>query len=436
MAHGRHAGLSLVVGPANAGKVALLLERYLARLDDEPFLIVPNRADVARVRARPARTRRVPARRLDRDLRRPVRADRRRRPRATARRDAGPARPGRRPRRRGLRRRGALRLGALPGVHRRAARRRSPSSRAACSSRSTSTATWLPCSPRIATGLDELGLWDRDLLRRSACERLQGDLGAWHGEPVFAYGFEDLTAAEWSLLEVLAARAEVHVSLPYEPGRAAFASLGADDGRPRRARRRDGSRSCRPGRPSTPPRRSRTSSAGSSSRARRPRSRSAARSAFWRARALRGTLELAADQVLAELRAGTPPEEIGLVLPPSSAGAARWRPCSPGSGSRSRSRRASASRHAARPRAALAAPVRVGGGGPARALRLPSLARTPGSRARASTSPRVGSAAALSKSPGGSRRRPNGCARRRSSPCGSFATPSRRSTECGRSSAR
>src|SRR5262249_60379009 len=42
-------GLSLVAGPANAGKVALLLERYLARLDDEPFLIVPNRSDVDQV---------------------------------------------------------------------------------------------------------------------------------------------------------------------------------------------------------------------------------------------------------------------------------------------------------------------------------------------------------------------------------------------------
>src|SRR5437764_5799984 len=42
-------GLSLVAGPANAGKVALLLERYLARLDDEPFLIVPNRSDVDRI---------------------------------------------------------------------------------------------------------------------------------------------------------------------------------------------------------------------------------------------------------------------------------------------------------------------------------------------------------------------------------------------------
>src|SRR4051812_12225947 len=41
--------LSLVAGPAHAGKVALLLERYLARIDDEPFLIVPNRSDVDRV---------------------------------------------------------------------------------------------------------------------------------------------------------------------------------------------------------------------------------------------------------------------------------------------------------------------------------------------------------------------------------------------------
>ena len=41
--------LSLVVGPANAGKVALLLDRYLSRLDDEPYLIVPNRSDIDRV---------------------------------------------------------------------------------------------------------------------------------------------------------------------------------------------------------------------------------------------------------------------------------------------------------------------------------------------------------------------------------------------------
>src|SRR5205823_670523 len=79
--------------------------------------------------------------------------------------------------------------------------------------------------------LDRLGIWDRDLLRRRAAERLASDLDAWQGQPVFAYGFEDLTGAEWSLLEALAGRADVQVSLPYEPGRVAFASLGrtADD---------------------------------------------------------------------------------------------------------------------------------------------------------------------------------------------------------------
>src|SRR6184192_1516976 len=41
--------LTLLAGPANAGKVALLLERYLSTLADEPFLIVPNRSDVDRV---------------------------------------------------------------------------------------------------------------------------------------------------------------------------------------------------------------------------------------------------------------------------------------------------------------------------------------------------------------------------------------------------
>src|SRR6266540_7344003 len=40
--------LSLLAGPANAGKVALLLERYLSALESDPFLIVPNRPDVDR----------------------------------------------------------------------------------------------------------------------------------------------------------------------------------------------------------------------------------------------------------------------------------------------------------------------------------------------------------------------------------------------------
>ena len=41
--------LTLLAGPANAGKVALLLEHYLDALAREPVLIVPNRSDVDRV---------------------------------------------------------------------------------------------------------------------------------------------------------------------------------------------------------------------------------------------------------------------------------------------------------------------------------------------------------------------------------------------------
>ena len=42
-------GLTLLSGPANAGKVALLLERYLEALDHDPVLIVPHGSDVERI---------------------------------------------------------------------------------------------------------------------------------------------------------------------------------------------------------------------------------------------------------------------------------------------------------------------------------------------------------------------------------------------------
>ena len=41
--------MTLLAGPANAGKVALLLDRYLADLAREPVLIVPTGSDVERV---------------------------------------------------------------------------------------------------------------------------------------------------------------------------------------------------------------------------------------------------------------------------------------------------------------------------------------------------------------------------------------------------
>jgi ATP-dependent helicase/DNAse subunit B len=214
--------LSLIVGPANAGKVERLLDRYLAALDREPVLIVPNRSDVEQV---------------ERTL---------------------------------LARRGALlagTIGTFDDLFERIAGNDAPAlatpvQRSLLVRRVLSTASLngLAASARF-TGfseelvrtigelesglvdpddleggvgalyaayrheLDRLGLWDRDLLRRRAAERLRSDLTAWRGEPVFAYGFEDLTGAQWALLEALAGRADVSVSLPYEPGRPAFASL-------------------------------------------------------------------------------------------------------------------------------------------------------------------------------------------------------------------
>src|SRR3989442_3725701 len=216
--------LTVLVGPANAGKVALLLERYLGTLDDEPFLIVPNRSDVDSVeRQLLGATGALMAGEIgtfDDLFGRLARAGGEHRPVAT---DA----------QRTLIVRGVIARARLNGCTRSA---RSSGFADALSTTLGELESGL-VEPAELEGdlaglyadyrgeLDSLGLWDRDLERRAAAERLAGELGAWEGRPVFAYGFEDLTGAQWAPLEALAGRAEVTVSLPYEPGRAAFASL-------------------------------------------------------------------------------------------------------------------------------------------------------------------------------------------------------------------
>jgi ATP-dependent helicase/DNAse subunit B len=219
--------LSLVVGPAHAGKVALLLERYLAALGDDPWLVVPNRADVERVE-RDLLTRRAGllGGRIGTfdDLFEHL---------ASEREDGAFSRVLASDTQRLLALRRAIGRTELDGL--------------AASAGSNGFADALAGAlgeieaalvdpgrlegdlGRLATAyraeLDRLGLEDRHGLRRRAVERLSSELDAWHGEPVFAYGFEDLTGAEWALVEGLAGRADVIVSIPYEPGRAAFSAL-------------------------------------------------------------------------------------------------------------------------------------------------------------------------------------------------------------------
>jgi ATP-dependent helicase/DNAse subunit B len=72
--------------------------------------------------------------------------------------------------------------------------------------------------------LDRLGRVDRELYAWRALDALRAAPHRWGSEPVFFYGFDDLTALERDAVETLArvAGAEVTVALTYEPGREAL----------------------------------------------------------------------------------------------------------------------------------------------------------------------------------------------------------------------
>jgi ATP-dependent helicase/DNAse subunit B len=72
--------------------------------------------------------------------------------------------------------------------------------------------------------LDRLGRVDRERYAWRALDALRAAPHRWGPEPVFFYGFDDLTALERDAIETLArvVGAEVTVSLTYEPGREAL----------------------------------------------------------------------------------------------------------------------------------------------------------------------------------------------------------------------
>src|SRR5213592_3757661 len=75
------------------------------------------------------------------------------------------------------------------------------------------------------SALERLGRPDAELHALAALDALRLDPAAWGATPVFFYGFDDLTPLERDAVETLAGRAgaDVTVSLSYEPGRMAFA---------------------------------------------------------------------------------------------------------------------------------------------------------------------------------------------------------------------
>jgi ATP-dependent helicase/DNAse subunit B len=305
--------LALLVGPANAGKVARLLDRYLETIDREPVLVVPNRFDRDRVeRDLLARQHAVLGGTIGTfdDLFEGIA------------RGNGSHRPVVTPAQRALVLRRALASTALNGL--------------SASARYGGFAGGLLAAiaelegglvapedvdgrlgPLYAAYLGELkrfGLWDRDLERRHAVERIENELEAWDGRPVFAYGFEDLTGAQWALLRALAGRAEVTVSLPYEPGRAVFASLGAT--MTDLSRLAGGSIEELPAsRDDRPPPLVHLQRClfGPDAAGKGAPLEGAIR--FLEGAGARGSLELVAEEILALLRGGTPAEDIAVVVP-------------------------------------------------------------------------------------------------------------------------
>ncbi len=306
--------LTLLAGPANAGKVASLLERYLSSLERNPVLIVPNRSDVDPIER--DLLRRSPAliggqigtfADLFEEL---ARAD-------------GGARPVATDSQRSLVVRRAVAAASLNGLAS-SARFQGFSDSLASVLGELESALLEPEDLEhdalsglyrdYRTELDRVGLWDRDLERRRAAERVGGDLGAWDDRPVFAYGFEDLTGAEWALLEALAARTDVTVSLPYEPGRPAFSSLertvtdlaALADGRIEEL-------SPRPAEYAPPGLAYLERALFSDAPAEPPRLAGELR--FLEGAGTRATLELVGEQILELLRKGAPAEEIAVVCP-------------------------------------------------------------------------------------------------------------------------
>jgi RecB family exonuclease len=70
------------------------------------------------------------------------------------------------------------------------------------------------------------GRLDAAGIAREAIALLRADPAPWAGRPVFLYGLDDLTPAQFDLVSALAAQTEVTVAVPFEPDNEALAARG------------------------------------------------------------------------------------------------------------------------------------------------------------------------------------------------------------------
>src|SRR3954454_23027485 len=236
--------LTLVTGPANAEKAGHVLAAYRAALDREPLLVVPTSADVEPYRRELAAAGAVFGVQvmrfswLEREIvnragvtGRPLGPLARERVAAAAvgaarleRLAASAATPGFLP--------AFLRLGdeleeqrVTPARWYAALRARAAEAPAQAGYAEELGALY----GAYRDALERVGRPDARLHALAALDALRLDPSLWGGTPVFLYGFDDLTPLQRDAVETLAVhcRADVTVSLTYEPGRAAFAGRGS-----------------------------------------------------------------------------------------------------------------------------------------------------------------------------------------------------------------
>jgi ATP-dependent helicase/DNAse subunit B len=233
--------LTLVTGPANAAKAGEVLGGLRARLDEEPILVVPAFQDVEHAQRELAERGAVFGARVLRFdwLFREIadRAGHRERVASDVQRELIVEQAVRRARLELL-----AESAGQPGFVRAAARFVAELGRAMVDPADLTRAlrAWAGSGPRrryadeVASlyrcyrdGLEAAGLADPELSSLRALDALRLAPERWRRTPLFVYGFDDFDPLQLHALDTIAKRceADVIVSLPFEPGRAAFKAI-------------------------------------------------------------------------------------------------------------------------------------------------------------------------------------------------------------------